>query len=149
MLVRGGSTGGNDVDATVKLTLASLGDLVPDTSGSLNGDFHVRGSWPALKITGTAEGKALAFAENRIARLHVDASVAIAAGSHGQGGTARDRGCRRGLRVRHDHRERLGQPGETCVEVTAASERLNGSLAAAGGLNEPVNRWPGEANCGD
>ena len=64
------------IDATVELAVASLSDWVPDTQGSLTGDFTVRGEWPKLTIAGSADGKSLGMGENNIAKLHVDATVA-------------------------------------------------------------------------
>lgn len=73
--VRGNAANGNELDATVKLAIASLADWVPDTGGSLTGDFRVRGKWPQLRIAGTADGKALGMGENQVAKLHVTADI--------------------------------------------------------------------------
>lgn len=73
--VRGNSSDGEEIDATVRLAVDSLADWLPDSGGSLNGDFRVRGRWPALQIAGAAEGRSLAFAGNRLARLHLKADL--------------------------------------------------------------------------
>src|SRR5688572_9834411 len=144
--VRGSSVAGNEVDATVKLALASLGDWVPDTSGSLTGEFRVRGSWPELKIAGTAEGKGLSFAENRIARLNVDATVASPLAPSGKVELRATDVAAAGFVFTSIDVNASGNQARHEFDVTAESERLNASLAAAGGLNEPGQplAWRGE-----
>src|SRR4029078_11359511 len=48
--LRGASDARQRVDATVDLAIASLGDWVPATSGSLAGRFVIRGVWPKLTV---------------------------------------------------------------------------------------------------
>ena len=50
--VKGSSADRNQIDATVDLAVASLSDWVPDTTGSLTGQFTVRGVWPKLNDRG-------------------------------------------------------------------------------------------------
>lgn len=73
--VKGNSAGQQRIDATVNLEIASLGDWMPDTSGSLTGSFRVRGVWPKLDVAGTAAGRSLAFADAHVANLDVTATV--------------------------------------------------------------------------
>ena len=70
-------TGGTDqTDATIKLAIASLADWVPDASGSLDGNFHVRGRWPKLAVNGTAHGAAIASGGASIGVVDVTANIA-------------------------------------------------------------------------
>jgi translocation and assembly module TamB len=71
-----GSRGTDETDATIKLAIASLADWVPDASGSLDGNFHVKGHWPKLAITGTAHGTSIATGSTSIAVVDVNANVA-------------------------------------------------------------------------
>ena len=80
------------IDATVDLAVASLGDWVPDTQGSLTGHFTVRGVWPKLTIAGAADGKSLGMGENSVAKLHVDATVASPLDPDGKVQRRRDAG---------------------------------------------------------
>ena len=88
--VQGNSGHDNEIDATIKLAVASLADWVPQAGGSLNGDFHVRGKWPALEIAGGADGRNLSFADHRIARLRVDAKSLTSAAGCKLGASASD-----------------------------------------------------------
>ena len=144
--IKGSSTGSNEVDATVKLALASLGDWVPDTSGSLNADFRVRGSWPELKIAGTADGKGLAFAENRVARLRVDATVESPLDPAGKVEVRATEVTAAGFTFASINVNASGNQAKHLLAVTAASERLDASLEVAGGLNKPGEplAWRGE-----
>ena len=71
-----GRGGGNQTDATIKLAIASLADWLPDTSGSLNGEFRVQGKWPKLGISGTAHGAGLASESMHVGVLDVSANIA-------------------------------------------------------------------------
>ncbi|HJT98073.1 MAG TPA: translocation/assembly module TamB domain-containing protein, partial [Rhodanobacteraceae bacterium] len=68
--------GGNETDATIKLAIASLGDWLPDTGGSVAGEFRVRGKWPKLAIDGNAHGTDVAQGSTRVGTLDVAANVA-------------------------------------------------------------------------
>ncbi len=70
-----GSGGGNRTDARVKLAVASLGDWLPDGSGSLDGDFHVQGAWPHLAIDGAADARELGLGATHVGTLHLTAAV--------------------------------------------------------------------------
>ena len=70
-----GSRGTDETNATIKLAIASLADWVPDASGSLDGNFHVKGHWPKLAVTGTAHGASVATGSTSIAVVDVDANV--------------------------------------------------------------------------
>ena len=69
-----GST--DQTDATIKLSIASLGDWLPDANGSLDGSFHVLGHWPKLAITGTAHGAEIASGSTSIGVVDVNANIA-------------------------------------------------------------------------
>ncbi|TAL83279.1 MAG: pathogenicity protein [Rhodanobacter sp.] len=57
--------------ATVKLSIASLGDWLPAASGRLDGQFVIAGNAPRLSLNGTMQGTKLAYRQQRIDRLKV------------------------------------------------------------------------------
>ncbi|MGH8171883.1 MAG: translocation/assembly module TamB domain-containing protein, partial [Rhodanobacteraceae bacterium] len=67
--------GGNQTDATIRLAIASLADWLPDTGGSLNGDFHVQGKWPKLVISGDAHGTSIVSGDTQVGVLDLTANV--------------------------------------------------------------------------
>jgi translocation and assembly module TamB len=143
--VTGNATNGNEVDATVKLAVASLNDWVPDTAGSLTGDFRVRGRWPELRIAGRADGRALAFAENRASRLRVDASVESPLDPDGKIEARATRVAAAGIEFSAVNLTASGNQARHRVAVTADSERLDAEVEVSGGLGEgPGLRWRGE-----
>lgn len=140
--VRGRSTEGQRVEATVSLAVASLADWVPDTAGSLSGEFQVRGAWPKLTIAGAAEGRSLALAENRIARVTVRADVASPLDPSGTLAIqARDLAAA-GFRFASVVVEGSGNQQRHEVDLTADSEQLDAAVSIAGGLT-PTG-WTGE-----
>lgn len=68
--------GGNDTNATVGFTVASLGDVLPDAQGRVRGEFTIRGKWPSLAVSGRVEGQTIGVGENRVASLELNADVA-------------------------------------------------------------------------
>jgi len=72
---RAGVNAGNRNDIDVKLAIASLGDWLPDTSGRLDGEFRVRGAWPKLSVNGHLQGQTMAWQEQKVDRLRLDADV--------------------------------------------------------------------------
>ena len=143
--VKGNATNRNEIDATVKLAVASLNDWVPDTAGSLTGDFRVRGQWPGLRIAGTADGRALAFAENRVSRLRVDASVKSPLHPDGKIEARATGVAAGGLEFSAVNLTASGNQARHRVTLTADSERLDAEVEVGGGLGEgPELSWRGE-----
>ena len=62
-------------DADVTLAIASLNDWLPDTGGSINGQFRVRGKLPKLAVAGTLQGQSVAWQEQKIGQLQLTADV--------------------------------------------------------------------------
>jgi translocation and assembly module TamB len=140
--VRGRSTDGQSIDATVALAVASLADWLPGASGSLTGDFRVRGAWPRLTIAGTAEGKSLGFAEHRVSRLEVTAKVESPLDPAGKLNLrARDVKAA-GFQFASIVVDGSGNQQRHQVSMTADSEQLDASIRVAGGLTK--TGWSGE-----
>jgi translocation and assembly module TamB len=66
---------GNSNDADVTLAIASLGDWLPNASGRLNGQFRVRGKLPKLAVSGSLQGDTVAWQDQLIKQLQLQADV--------------------------------------------------------------------------
>jgi translocation and assembly module TamB len=132
--VRGDSRGKQGVDATVELAVASLGDWVPDAAGSLTGNFRVRGEWPKLNIAGTANGKSLAFAENRVATLAVEATVESPLDPSGKLRATATKVSAAGFEFTQVSVNASGNQAKHEFAVDADGEKFDVAVALAGGL---------------
>ncbi|MEP6940773.1 MAG: hypothetical protein ABI846_13495, partial [Rudaea sp.] len=63
--------GGAQTDVALDLAVASLGDWIPNASGSLNGKLAARGAWPKLDVSGRIAGAKLLSGDT-----HLDSFVA-------------------------------------------------------------------------
>jgi translocation and assembly module TamB len=66
---------GKRTNATVMLDVASLGDWMPDASGTLQGQFTIKGAWPKLTVAGQLHGSGLRNGVQRIDALQLTASI--------------------------------------------------------------------------
>lgn len=66
---------GDSMDVDAQLDVASLADWVPQTTGSVNGKFHITGNWPRLAIAGAAQGRDIALGEYSVKTIDVKADV--------------------------------------------------------------------------
>lgn len=67
---------GDQLDANLSLQVASLNDWIPNSGGTLQAAFAIRGKWPELSIDGTASGSDLHAANVRVESLSAKADVA-------------------------------------------------------------------------
>jgi translocation and assembly module TamB len=142
VVVKGNSRGTGGIDASVQLAIASLGDWLPQTSGSLNGDFRVRGSWPKLTIAGKANGKSLAFADYRVATLAVDATVESPLDPSGKLRASATKISAAGFEFATANMSVSGNQARHEVTLQADGEKLDATVAVAGGL--VAGGWRGE-----
>jgi translocation and assembly module TamB len=140
--VKGSSADRNQIDAAVDLAVASIGDWVPDTRGSLTGRFTVRGVWPKLTIAGGADGKGLGMGENGIAKLRVDATVASPLDPDGKVQAVATQVTVGSQVFTQVTLEAAGNQSKHRVAVSADSELYDGSVEFAGGLTK--TGWSGE-----
>ncbi|WP_458069811.1 translocation/assembly module TamB domain-containing protein [Rhodanobacter sp. BL-MT-08] len=68
-----GATAANDI--ALNLAVTSLGDWLPDAGGRLNGAFHIRGRQPKLVVDGQLQGQSIAYQQQRVTGLQLDANV--------------------------------------------------------------------------
>ncbi len=66
---------GSRNDIHVDLDVASLGDWLPDSAGSLNGTVRLRGKLENLALESKLDGKSLRWQQNRVGSLHLDTNV--------------------------------------------------------------------------
>ncbi|MEO8062363.1 MAG: translocation/assembly module TamB domain-containing protein [Pseudomonadota bacterium] len=140
--VKGSNVDRNRIDAKVELAVASLNDWVPDTQGSLTGNFAVRGVWPKITIAGVADGKGLGMGENQVAKIHVDATVASPLDPDGKVqavATQVNVGGQHFMKITLDA---SGNQAKHRVAVNADSEQVDGSIELAGGRTK--EGWRGQ-----
>jgi translocation and assembly module TamB len=68
-------SGGDRTDAKLRFNIATLGDWLPDASGTANGKFHIVGTWPNLDIDGDIAGRDLAWSGIRANSLEIVVKV--------------------------------------------------------------------------
>ena len=66
---------GDTNNADVTLAIASLGDWLPQAGGQLNGQFLVQGKLPKLAVNGTLQGQSVAWEQEAIQRLQLQADI--------------------------------------------------------------------------
>jgi translocation and assembly module TamB len=140
--VVGHAAGENRLDATVQLAVASLNDWVPDTAGSLTGRFRVRGTWPDLTIAGSAQGRKLAYGDNRVEILEVDATVERPLDPSGNLRARAGKVSAAGYHFASVTIDATGSQARHRVAVDADGAELNAGVTLAGGL--AAAGWSGE-----
>ncbi len=68
-------SGGDQTDARVRFTIASLGDWLPDAGGQANGKIHVGGRWPKLDVDGDVTASAIAWSGIRVESMEIVAKI--------------------------------------------------------------------------
>ena len=66
---------GQSMNIDTQFDVASLEDWVPDTTGRVNGKFHIAGTWPKLAIEGGTQGRDIAFGAYSVKAVDVTADV--------------------------------------------------------------------------
>jgi translocation and assembly module TamB len=140
--VKGSSGDRSRIDATIDLAIASLGDWVPDTQGSLTGRFTVQGVWPKVTIAGAADGKSLGMGDNNVAKLRVEASVASPLDPDGKVHAVATQVTVGGQVFARVTLDAAGNQAKHRVTATADSEQFDGTVELAGGRTK--NGWSGQ-----
>lgn len=133
--------GGGETDARIELKIAALGEWLADAAGALDGQFHLRGTWPALAIEGSADAQGLVLGETRIdsAKLRVDGRAPDAPrGTLRLDVTGLASG---GAEFTQLALEAKGDEADHRLELDAAGSPLGLRLALAGHANQ--GRWSG------
>ena len=66
---------GTRTDARVRIDVPALGDWLPASGGSMNGQFQISGQWPQLDIDGDLSGREIAWSGMRAASLELVGKV--------------------------------------------------------------------------
>jgi len=140
--VKGSNSSQNQIDATVDLAIASFNDWLPAAQGSLTGRFTVRGEWPGLTIAGSADGQSLSMGENRVAKLHVEATVASPLNPEGKVQAEATQVAVGGQQFARVALDASGNQAKHRVTLNADGEQFDGSVTLAGGLTK--TGWAGE-----
>lgn len=125
----------------LQLAIASLADWRSDANGRLDGHFNVRGLWPKLAVDGTLQGSALAWQQQTVERLALEAHVPdisqlggkldlTAQGVHASGLAFQQ------LAVHGD-----GTSASHRLTLAVRGSQLSGQLALEGSLQK--SRWHG------
>ncbi|MDR2195779.1 MAG: translocation/assembly module TamB domain-containing protein [Gallionellaceae bacterium] len=69
------SLDGTNSDMRIHLGINSLGDWLPNASGSLRGDISLRGEWPKMDATGHIAAAGIAQGETKLETLGLDIDV--------------------------------------------------------------------------
>jgi translocation and assembly module TamB len=65
------SRGGEQTDADITLVIASLGDWLPKSAGSVRGQFHVNGKWPAIDVNGQLDAQKIVSGTSHVDSLNL------------------------------------------------------------------------------
>ncbi|MGC1548051.1 MAG: translocation/assembly module TamB domain-containing protein [Rhodanobacter sp.] len=129
----------NDID--VKLAITSLGDWLPDAGGSLNGEFRVRGAWPKLSVNGQLQGQTMAWQDQKIERLRLDADVPDISNPGGKLDLETDGVQAGGLAFQHIVLRGDGTAAKHNLSFDARGTPLSTELALSGSLKGEA--WSG------
>ena len=136
--------GGTQTDASVDLTVASLGDWLPQAAGNLRANIAIKGAWPRLAVNGGIHGSKVGFGDTHLdtVDLTVDARD-IAANA---GGTLKMRAAHfasAGYAFDSLAVDARGDKGNHTVRIDAHGAPVSLALALDGALALPPNAPPG------
>ena len=125
---------GDTNNADVVLAIASLNDWLPQSGGQLNGQFHVRGKLPKLAVNGTLQGQSVAWEQESMKRLQVQADIPDI--SHPGGRLAIDASGASigGLTFRQIDVNAHGTSAQHQLSLNAQGEQLSTTLTLNGSL---------------
>lgn len=132
---------GNSNNASITLAVASLNDWLPQGSGALNGQFRVRGNYPALAVNGTLQGTSLAWDKQTLHSLQLQADVPDVSHPGGKlelDAAGADLG---GLAFKQIRLSGQGTSAQHQLTIDAQGQPLSVSLALNGSLK--AQNWNG------
>lgn len=135
--------GGARTDATIKLAIASLGDLLPDASGRLDGHFDIKGHWPKLAINGQLQGNALRYGSLVADGAHLTAAIPDISRPVGNLALRLRGAALGGYRFNEINLTADGTAAAHHAQLVVQGEQLSGSLALQGRWQEREHRWSG------
>ncbi len=139
-LASGGSTvkldarSGAENNADLQLAIASLGDWLPNASGSLDGHFTIRGKQPKLSINGQLHGQSLAWQQQKADTLQLIVGLPDISRLAGKLDLHASNVHLQGLVFQHLNLLAEGSQGSHQLSVDARGTQLSGKLALHGAL---------------
>ncbi|GLQ94786.1 translocation/assembly module TamB domain-containing protein [Dyella acidisoli] len=132
---------GSSNNANVTLAIASLNDWLPQATGALNGQFRVRGNYPALAVNGTLQGQSVGWDKQSVHSLQLQADVPDI--SHPGGKLELDAAGATisGLAFKQIHLNGQGTSAQHQLSLDAQGQPLSISLALSGSLK--AQNWNG------
>ncbi|BFI95199.1 MAG: translocation/assembly module TamB domain-containing protein [Rhodanobacter sp.] len=146
-LSSGGSTmrldakAGQANDARIALAIASLGDWLPHAGGRVDGQFAVRGRWPALSVNGHLDGRALAWQQRRVDALQLVVGIPDIGHPAGKLELTATGAHADGLAFQRIHLLAEGSQGDHRLALEARGSQVSGALALHGALRNGA--WNG------
>ena len=125
---------GNSNDADLTLAVASLGDWLPQANGRLNGQFRVRGKFPKLAVNGNLQGQSLAWQEQTIGGLQLQADIPDISNPGGKLNVAASNAQLGGLAFHEIHLNGQGTSAQHQLTLEAQGKPLSTALALNGAL---------------
>lgn len=136
--------GGAQTDASVNVAIASLGDWLPRTAGSLHGDIAIKGAWPKLAVVADLHGAKLGFADSHVDTLDLNVHANdIGVSPGGSLGLRATQVAANGYLFETLSLDAEGNQGRHTVRLDAHGTPLTIGLALDGALTTGPNRAPG------
>jgi translocation and assembly module TamB len=127
-----GNRSGNDVGLV--LSIASLGDWLPDAGGRLDGHFRITGLLPKLSVNGQLQGQAVAYGEQKADTLHLVVGVPDISHPAGKLELRTTGVLAGGLTFQQVHLLAEGSQEDHRLDLTARGTQLSAELALHGAL---------------
>lgn len=134
---------GKRTDATVTLDVASLDDWMPNASGKLQGQFTLKGTWPALAVAGQLHGAGLRAGTQGIDALQLTASIPDIAQPGGNLDLALHGVRASALDFETIEVKGNGNAASHDLRFNARGPQLSAALAVQGRWDAKMKRWTG------
>ncbi len=134
---------GAQTDATVTLSVKSLGDWLPDASGNLQGNFSLKGIWPKLAIAGHLRGSGLHDGTRSIQALQLKAAIPNIAQPGGDFDLAMHGVHALGLDFDDVRVQGHGNAASHHLQLSAHGKQVSAALTLAGNWDAKTRRWSG------
>jgi translocation and assembly module TamB len=128
-------------DAELTLSIASLGDWLPNSGGRMDGHFNIRGKQPKLSVNGQLQGQAVAYQQNKADALHLIVGVPDITHPAGKLELQTSGVDLQGLTFQHINLLAEGSQEDHRLSVDARGTQISGELALRGSLKGKA--WSG------
>ncbi|MFC5435962.1 translocation/assembly module TamB domain-containing protein [Rhodanobacter umsongensis] len=125
---------GAENNADLQLSIASLGDWLPNAGGRLDGHFTIRGRQPKLSLNGRLHGQSLAWQQQKANTLQLVVGLPDLSHPTGKVDLQTSDVHLDGLAFRHVSLLAEGSQGDHRLSLDARGTQLSGKLALHGAL---------------